>query len=182
MKIITGRFKGRNIPSLKNATYRPSTGKFKEAVFSILSSMDQGLLNGAYILDLFSGTGSLAFEALSRGGAYATLVDINPSHIKATAEFAKQLGISENVTCLRLDATNLPEALYRHDVVFMDPPYMKAMASKTLDSLHTKQWLQENSIIVIELSKTEDIIISHCYETLYNRLYGNTKLIILRYK
>lgn len=182
MKIIAGKFKGRNIPIVKNATYRPSTSKFKEAVFSILISMNPDIWKGTYVLDLFSGTGGLGFEALSRGAAHVTLVDIEPRHIKTTIAFAEELDLMHNITCLCLDATNLPTSHFQYNVVFIDPPYMQTMAQKALHSLHDKQWIKNGALVIIELSRKEDIVIPNCYETLYNRLYSSTRLMILSYR
>ncbi len=185
MKIIAGKFKGRNIRAVKNATYRPSTAKFKEAVFNILASMgsDMGsdILQDAYVLDLFAGTGGLAFEALSRGAARATLIDIEPRHIKAAAEFSEDIGATKTTTFLRLDACNLPDSHYKYDLVFIDPPYMKAMANKALRSLHERGWLKNGSIVVVELAIKEDLAVMDFFNTTLSRVYGGTKLIILEY-
>ena len=83
MKIISGRLKGRPIPTLKNSKYRPSTGKLKESMLNILSSLEQDFFSNKAVLDLFAGSGSLGIEALSRGARHITLVDIEIDHVKA---------------------------------------------------------------------------------------------------
>jgi 16S rRNA (guanine966-N2)-methyltransferase len=181
MKIISGRLKNRLIPSLKNATYRPSTGKFKESVFSILKSMEDDIFDGKSVLDLFAGTGSLAFESLSRGAAHITLVDIEPEHIRVCKEFVEKIGEVDNATFLRLDATNLPLSRVQYDIVFMDPPYEKALCSRTLKSLDEKGWLKEGSILALELGRKEDLVLPARYQMISQRVVGAAKLVILSY-
>jgi 16S rRNA (guanine966-N2)-methyltransferase len=85
MKIIAGKHKNRIIPTIKTADYRPTTTKFREALFSIMASgefFDLQPIVDAKILDLFAGTGILSFESLSRGAKNVTFVDNNPNHLK----------------------------------------------------------------------------------------------------
>lgn len=181
MRIISGRLKGRIIPDNKNFGYRPSTGRFKEAVFSILESKKFIDLQESYVLDLFSGTASFAFESLSRGAKFITAIDRERDLIKISKIFAEKIGESTNTAFLVADATDLPKASVTYDLVFIDPPYFKSLADKALKSLHHKKWLKYNAIILIELSRKEDITIPDYYTTLDERKYGNSKLIILTY-
>ncbi|MBP7189885.1 MAG: 16S rRNA (guanine(966)-N(2))-methyltransferase RsmD [Rickettsiaceae bacterium] len=178
MKIISGRLKGLAIPTIKGANYRPSTGKLKEAIFSILSSGN--MLKGANVLDLFSGTGSLAIESISRGAAFATCIDMQASHIKSIKEFTKQIGESESFSYLILDASNLPKAKMQYDVIFIDPPYFKSLAESALISLHKNGWLKASSTILVEVARKEDVKIPESYEIMAERIYGNSKLLILK--
>lgn len=181
MKIISGRLKGRLIPTIKNPKYRPSTGKLKEAMFSILSSMEKDFFLSKAVLDLFAGTGSLGVEALSRGAAHVTLVDIEIDHIKALKDFATKIGEAENITSLRLDATNLPISYSGYDIVFMDPPYSKSFADKSLRSLAEKSWLNPGAIIIIELESKEVLLTPDIYNIINERIIGKAKLVILEY-
>lgn len=182
MRIISGRLKGRVIPTLKNANYRPSTGKFKEAIFSIITSGKFCDLKDSYVLDLFCGTCSIAFEALSRGARFATAVDKESAHIKISKEFAVSIGEGENISFLTLDATNLPKAQNQYDIIFMDPPYFLNLADKALISLYKKGWLKNESVIMIETHRKEDLKIPECYKVIDQRIYGNSKLIVLSYE
>lgn len=184
LKIISGRLKGRNIETLPNAKYRPSTTKFREGVFSILSSgrfADNDILQDANILDLFAGTGGLSFEGLSRGAKHVYLVEIDRAHIKCIKENAEYIGEENNMTILRLDATNMPEATMQFDIVFMDPPYSKGLVDKSLKSIAKQNWLQDQALVLVETSRRDDIIIPSDYELLDSRIYGNNKMYILRY-
>lgn len=181
MKIIAGKHKGRVVPVIKNANYRPTTGKLKEAIFSILGSNTIVTLEGANVLDLFSGTGSLSFEAISRGASYVLGIDRELSHVKTCREFAIALLEQDNMKFLAADATSLPKAERQYDIVLIDPPYSHQMADKSIVSLYNKEWLKEGSIVMIEASRKEDIKIPEYYEVIDQRIYGNTKLIILRF-
>jgi 16S rRNA (guanine966-N2)-methyltransferase len=182
MRIVSGKYKGMIVPIIKNATYRPTTGKLKEAIFSILSSGTIAELDGANVLDLFTGTGSLAFEALSRGANFVLGIDREANHIKACKEFATKLSEQDNINFLVSDATNLPNAQKQYDIIIIDPPYFHNMADKTIISLHNKGWLNHGAILMIEVGRKEDVKIPEYYTLLDERIYGNTKLIILRYE
>lgn len=183
IRIIAGKHKNRLIPTLKNAKYRPSTSKFREAVFSILTSgefaKNKVLLNNK-ILDLFCGTGSLGFEALSRGSAMVTFVDINYEYLRAAKEFAALIGELENTSFLKLNAVELPKARQPYDIIFMDPPYNQGLVTKTIKSLLDGDWLKDNSIIVIELAANDDFVGFDNLKLIKQRVYGNNKLLILQ--
>jgi 16S rRNA (guanine966-N2)-methyltransferase len=183
MKIISGSLRGLLIPKIKNANYRPSTGKFKEALFSILTSgkwLENGLHN-KNILDLFAGTGSLGLEALSRGAQYVTFVDIETKHLDCIKSFVQKQNIIDKISLLTMDATNLHYAKIQYDVVFLDPPYKQQMVDKSLISLHQSSWLNKDALVIIECALHENIIIPEYYTHLEERTYTNSKMILLQY-
>ena len=185
MKIIAGKFKNRVIPTLKNSDYRPSTAKFREALFSILSSgrfqYDQ-LIENSKVLDLFAGTGSLSLEALSRGNQNITLIDNNKEALDLVSQFVQKINCQDNVKTIVADATNLPRTSQKYSLVFMDPPYHKDYVSKTLASLEKNEWLEAGAVIAIEMSKYDKINFTDKFELLKEKLYGNNRLLILKYE
>ncbi|XVN43444.1 MAG: 16S rRNA (guanine(966)-N(2))-methyltransferase RsmD [Candidatus Rickettsia vulgarisii] len=185
MKIIAGKHKNQVIPVLKGSNYRPSTGKIREAIFSILTSgkfAEQEIFNdNTSVLDLFAGTGSLSFEALSRGAVEVTLVDINANHLKLAKKFAISIGEEENSNFLNISATNLPKATKNFDLVFIDPPYYNNLVKGAVNSLKTGKWLKDSAILVIESAKTDDFSDDSC-QLIKEKIYGDTKLLVLRYK
>lgn len=230
LKIISGKYKNQIIPTAKNIKYRPSTARLKEAIFSILTSgefIDKKLFNeNTQILDLFAGSGSLAFESLSRGAGFATLIDIDTSALKIAAGFAKSLNIENNVHFININALNLQKTTryltkqtYRNefintatsyigisehkntnmayklrlksqfwdmsnkafDLVFIDPPYNKDIVPKVMKLLIKNNWLKNCTIIVIEMSKTDDYALDKNIEIIRTKLYGKSKLLVLRY-
>lgn len=185
LKIISGQFQNQKIPIAKNIKYRPSTGKLKESIFSILTTSEfigNKLFNeNIKVLDLFAGSGSLAFESLSRGAGFATLIDIDPFSLKIVEEFAKSLNIQDKVNYVNINALNLPKANTAFDLVFVDPPYHNKIVPKVMKILIENNWLNANAIIVVEMAKTDNYILNENIEILREKLYGNTKLLVLKY-
>lgn len=185
LRIISGKFQNKIIPTAKNIKYRPSTGKLKEAIFSILTSGEffgSKLFNeNTKVLDLFAGSGSLAFESLSRGAGFATLIDIDLSSLKIAEEFAETLNISDRINFVNINALNLPKANKTFDLIFIDPPYHNNIVPKVMKSLIKNNWLKKDTIIVIETAKTDNYAPDENIEIIREKLYGNTKLLILKY-
>ncbi|RYE06282.1 MAG: 16S rRNA (guanine(966)-N(2))-methyltransferase RsmD [Rickettsiaceae bacterium] len=184
IRITTGKYKNRVIPTQRNHNYRPSTSKIREAIFSILTSgrfSHNNIFPGGQVLDLFAGTGSLAFEALSRGAAGATIVDINEKCLNDAKAFAQSIGEEHNIIFLRLSALALPKAIQQYDLVFIDPPYWKNLISTSLQSLLQGNWLRKGTVIAVESAKTEDFALPQSIDLISERIYGNTKLSILEH-
>lgn len=184
-KIITGKYKGRVIPTNSKADYRPSTSKFREAVFSILTSgkyAPDDVIENSNILDMFSGSGALGFEALSRGAKSVTMLDVNRDYLKISQEFAKKIGISDDeIKFICASALNLPKSKKEFNIVFMDPPYGKDFVAKSLKNLVKNNWLLDNSLIIIESEYGCDFALDDHYEEILKRDYGKSILTILKY-
>ena len=119
IRVTGGELRGRRLHVPKRGV-RPTTGMVREAIFSMLGSVE-----GARILDLFAGTGALAIEALSRGAAQATLVDTNPAAARRNLE---SLGLGDRATAMRDDAAHYLRRAGpgSFDLVLCDPPYRLA--------------------------------------------------------
>lgn len=132
MRIITGTARGRKLRTLEGNDVRPTTDKVKEAIFSAV----QFQIPGAFVLDLFAGSGQLGIEALSRGAAKAVFVDKSKSSINiiteniATAEFQDQSRVifMDSIDFLKSDTG-------KYDLVFLDPPYNKGILEQVLPLL-----------------------------------------------
>jgi 16S rRNA (guanine966-N2)-methyltransferase len=179
MRIISGKYKNRNIPVNKTSNYRPSTAKFKEALFSILIA-GAFLNEDTEVLDLYSGTGAIGFEALSRGAASLTFIDNEPEHINLSKEFARKIGAQDDCTFLTMNAQLLSKSLKQYDLIFMDPPYYGDIVNKTIKSLMRSGWLKEGSIIVSEMHIKDKTPSFDSLEILKEKIYGNNKLVIFR--
>ncbi len=185
MKIISGKYKNRVITTPKSFVHRPSTSKFREALFSILSSgqfINDNIIENAKVLDLYSGTGSLSFEAISRGANNVTMVDISKEYLDSAISFAKQLGEEGAVRTLCLDARHLPQSNEKFNLVFMDPPYHNELIGKTLGALQFKGWLEDRALIALEMGKKEKVEIPSQFVLVKEKLYGNIKLVLVRYE
>ena len=185
LRIIAGKYKNRVIPTLKKTIYRPSTSRLREALFSILTSgefAENQILQGANILDAFCGSGSLGFEALSRGAKSVTFIDLNGDCLKLARQFATTIGELENTSFLNLNSQILPKAADKFDIVFIDPPYHNKLAEKAIDSLLEGGWLLPGALLVVEVAKTEDLMIPKNIQLIKERLYNNNKLLLLKYE
>lgn len=188
MRVIAGKFKGRNIETLKDhsPTLRPTTGVAREALFNILSHgqfAEDGtnILHGARVLDLYCGSGALAIEAMSRGAGYAVFIDMEKKHLDIARKNIEKLGESENAAFIRADSSNPPPAHVPCNLVFIDPPYNKGLAQITLENLMKGNWLTKDAILVIETAKREDVIVPEGFEELEDRTYGNSRMRIIRW-
>ncbi len=122
MRIIAGRYRGRVLPGPAGTGVRPATDKVRGAIFNILQNRLD--LNGIDVLDLFAGTGSLGFEALSRGAANVTFVEDNRRAAEDIRHNAAILGCADACDILREDAVAfLSRRSGIFGLVFADPPY-----------------------------------------------------------
>lgn len=176
MRVITGTARGMRLKTLEGNDVRPTAEKIKEAMFSIV----QFDLEDAVILDLFSGSGQLGIEALSRGAAKAYFVDSSPASISVVRENLKHTKLEENaVVCNMPNSAFLRTTPAKFDIAFLDPPYGKKLIQRSLPALTEK--MSDNGIIVCEhekecrLPETEgDFTISKTYR------YGQICLTVYR--
>ena len=156
MRIISGRLGGRRIKTVEGEGYRPAMGKTRESLFSMLTS--RGVVwEGARVLDLFAGSGSLAFEAVSRGAELAVLVENSAVAARCLADNIRQLGVEDCVRLIRDDVrktlNNTPMGCF--DLVFLDPPYRKNLLNATLQGLLKRNWLAPGALICAEIEKAK---------------------------
>ncbi|MGH2993185.1 MAG: RsmD family RNA methyltransferase [Solirubrobacterales bacterium] len=119
MRVVAGELGGRRLEAPKGAGVRPTADRVREALFSILGEID-----GARVLDLYSGTGALAIEAVSRGAGSALLVDTDPAVARSNVE---ALGVSDRCEIVRADVIRyLKRERDEFDLIFCDPPYKLA--------------------------------------------------------
>jgi 16S rRNA (guanine966-N2)-methyltransferase len=128
MRIVAGRWRGRQIGAPRDERVRPTGDRVREAWMSIVNP----LLAGAKVLDLFAGSGALGLEALSRGAAHVDFVEIAPASLAALRANAETLGAGADAVIHRADALRFVERLEPHayDVAFADPPYDHDQAAK----------------------------------------------------
>ena len=154
MRIIAGEFKGRRLAAVRGRI-RPTSDKVREAIFNILGPR----VLGAQVLDLFAGTGALTLEALSRGAAGAVLVDEDGAALGVLRENLESLGIKERVRVLALPVAGALRKLAaqgaRFSLIFLDPPYGRGWAQKTLKALEASGLLMPDASIVAEHSHRE---------------------------
>ena len=122
MRIIGGSLKGKTISPPRGYQARPTTDFAREALFDILSNEYE--FEDLSVLDLFSGTGAISFEFISRGAGHTWCVEMSPANAAFISSTAKQFGIGDKVSVVRHNVFDfLPICSRKFDIVFADPPY-----------------------------------------------------------
>ncbi len=147
MRIIAGKHRGRVLKEFKGRDIRPTADRAKEAIFNIL----QTDIVGSVFLDLFTGTGNMGIEALSRGAEKAVMVDSSKESV-AIAQFNANL-IKENSEIICADAlTFVLSTRQKFDIIFLDPPY-NIDATPVLEGIAQNQLLNEGGVVIYEHSE-----------------------------
>lgn len=171
MRVVAGTHGGRVLQAPKGTATRPTSDRVREALFSMLASVQ-----GAHVLDLFAGSGALGIEALSRGAATATFVDSAAPAVTTIRSNLESLGLE--ATVLRMPAlralTCTPVADRQYDLVFLDPPYRLAssLAPELLTAL--PPILAPAARVVVESDRRAPLVLD--LPLLRERLYGDTMI------
>lgn len=155
MRIITGTARGTKLLSPEGEATRPTSERAKEAIFSMLAFEVQGRC----VLDLFSGSGQLALEALSRGAAHATMVDSARSAVEIILRNIIKTHMEDRAVALEMDCAQFlrtARADNPFDLIFIDPPYALHAVPHMLRSILERGLAAPNAIIVCE-SEEEDL-------------------------
>ena len=168
MRIVSGKWKGKRIVAPKNLPTRPTTDFAKEGLFNILNN--RFFFDDLRILDLFAGTGNIAYEFASRGAGEITCVDQNKGCVRFVGEMADDLGA--NIQPVQLDAwLFVQKTTTSYDIVFADPPYDWDKHEALAEALIQKGFLKEGGEAIIEHSADTDL--SHLPGFFEHRKYGH---------
>lgn len=180
MRIITGSAKGRKIKAPKDSkVIRPALAQVREAIFSSL-----GDISDKVVMDIFAGTGSLGLEALSRGCEKVYFVDGDATAVRLILENLEHLGFLKNAHVFK---RNMPRGLesikldQKPNVIFVDPPYDKGLIDKTLVVLAKQNYVDPETLIIIEHTKRE-VPANPGFEVVKQKNFGQTFLTYLKIK
>ena len=177
MRIITGKFKGRNIPVPKTGLLRPTSDRAKEALFSVIDA--RTYFDGTRVLDLFAGSGSLGLEAISRGAESSVFVDIEPDHIRHIEKIARQFGIEDQIRTYTMDVEMFLETNPGgFDFIFADPPYDYYDFPGLVETVLSGDWLNPGGCFILEHDKTNDFEPHH--HCVFSKAYGRTVIAIFK--
>lgn len=184
MRVVGGRLRGRNITSPASRDIRPTQDRLRESLFNILMHAYGDPCANARVLDLFAGTGALGIEAISRGASFTLFVDNGAEARALLRNNVEALGLGGVSKVYRRDATDLGPAhpLQPFALAFLDPPYGRGMAEKSLASLRDGRWLTQDALVVVEESKASAVVAPEGFEELERRAYDDTEFVFLRLK
>lgn len=176
MRVVAGTFGGRPLKTLDGKITHPTTDKVKGAIFNMIGPY----FDGGRVLDLFSGSGSLAIEAISRGMDEAVLVERNRQAQAIITENIKMTKAQNQFHLLKMDANKAIGVLKGpFDLVLLDPPYAKEEIIKNITDLEDAGLLSEEVMIVCESDKAVDLPeeISH-FGIWKQKTYGISKVTV----
>lgn len=181
MRIISGEYRGRKLKAVPGKHTRPTTDKVKESIFNMIGPY----FNGGHCLDLFSGSGSLGIEAVSRGMERAVLVDKAAPAIQTIRDNVAMTKEPEKFEIMRSSANQavnkLSETNQTFELVFLDPPYAKQQIVKQIELMLTKNLLTHGALIVCEVDKDIELPenVSSAY-AIKNVVYGITRIVVYK--
>lgn len=147
MRVITGSARGKRLKEPRNQDTRPTTDRVKEGLFNIV----QFDLEGRRVLDLFAGTGQLGIEALSRGAAHVTFVDLRRESAALVQENLALTGLADRANVVQGDSLAFLAACgEKFDMVFIDPPYNTPLLEQALELAAKIDILREHGIMICE--------------------------------
>lgn len=182
MRIIGGLARGTKLYTLEGINTRPTLDRVRESLFNII----QNNIKDSVLLDLFSGSGAIGLESISRGARKAVLCDKNKQAIQIISKNVEKLRAKEKVEVLCIDYERyLNSTKEQFDYIYIDPPYNTNYISSSIQIINDRDLLTENGIVIAETDEKERVeeeiskfnISINIYDT---RKYGRAWLIFMR--
>lgn len=180
MKVISGLLKGREIEGFFLKGTRPTMDRVKESLFAII----QEDIKESVVLDLFSGSGNLAIEALSQGAKFCYCNDKSREAVRVILRNIEKFDICNQVEIMNYSFEKcllyLKNKGLLFDVIFLDPPYDTDYVEKSLKLIDSNQLLREGGIIVCETNDLARIPDNLSFSIVKNKKYGDKYIVILK--
>lgn len=177
MRIITGRYKGRHFDIPRTFKARPTTDFAKENIFNVLLGYTD--FDGIRALDLFSGTGSITLEMLSRGCRQVVSIEADRDHHRFILDCVKKLGEEDTVQCIRADVFRYVKSCRQQfDLIFADPPYALPQLATIPELVLQGNILAPKGVFVFEHGKDNDF--SQHPRFVEHRQYGSVNFSLFR--
>lgn len=179
MRVIAGKLKGRRLKALEGQSTRPTSDMIKESIFNLIGPY----FEAATVVDLFSGSGSLGIEALSRGVDHAYLVDHNPEATAIIRDNVHSLGLNDQVDILTMSAQAALHYFKSHGIVInlllLDPPYDMEGLEELLADILSLDLISPRALVVCETSKRVELAEKiGSLEVIKNRKYGKSRVTV----
>lgn len=183
MRIIAGTLKGRRLTSPSDESIRPTSDRTRESIFNLLMHGYYGgeAIIDQHILDVCCGTGALGLEAISRGAARATFIDISKKSIQLARDNALHCGVASKCHFLQTDARNIGRNTHEPAALMLiDAPYDAPLLKPIYTTLHKNNWLADGCMLVAELPFTQKPPELEHAEYLEMRKYGKATVHVWR--
>lgn len=179
MRIISGKYRGKKLLSPKNNTVRPTSNMIKESIFNTI----QFDIQDSIFLDLFSGSGSMGIEAISRKAKFCYFIDSSKESINLINENLKTIK-ENNFKVLNKDYKDAIIFLKNQifDYIFIDPPYKMDNINEILYLLYKYKLIDSSSLIIYEKNYNLKIDYDTMFEIVKNKKYSKTEIVYLRLK
>ncbi len=179
--VIAGDLKGRKITAPDLGITRPPLTRLRKSIFDFLKPY----LDGARYLDLFSGTGSYLFEAVSRGASKAVGVELNRDLVASINDQAVKFEIGERLSCVEADVLKILPVIEAgetaFDIVMIAPPQYRSLIHKTIATLLSTNLISSETLVLCQHDSSETEKIDWIkFEVVQQRKYGNTTFTILK--
>jgi 16S rRNA (guanine966-N2)-methyltransferase len=183
MRIVGGRLRGRALVGPTGDGIRQTSDRLRESLFNVLTHAYDDAVVGARVIDLFAGTGALGLEAMSRGAAYALLVDDGAAARGLIRQNVEALGLAGATRLFKRDATRMGPAAPNppFNLVFCDPPYGCDLAGAALASCAEGGWLTQGALILVEEQAAVEIAWPPAFDLLERRVYGDSQVALARF-
>ena len=183
MRIISGKARGTKLYTLDGTATRPTLDRVKESLFNII----QNDIEDSTVLDLFSGSGAIGLEFLSRGAKRAVLCDSSKDAIKIIKQNVQKTHFEEKVEVYNMEFTKLVERLQnqKFDIIYIDPPYATDFIKISLEKIIEYELVNENTKIIVETDDETRIlnqIEKMDVEITDKRKHGRATIIFLKYR
>jgi 16S rRNA (guanine(966)-N(2))-methyltransferase RsmD len=184
MRVIAGKARRLMLKTIEGQDTRPTTDRIKETLFNMINTD----MPDCTFLDLFSGSGAIGIEALSRGAKLAVMIEQNPKAAECIRENLKTTKLEEEGIVMNCDVltglSRLEGKGYVFDYVFMDPPYNMEWEKKVLEALVNSSMIQEHTVIITEasLETSFDYLESMGYGIIKDKNYKTNKHVFIEKK
>lgn len=181
MRVIAGSARRLSLKTVEGLDTRPTTDRIKETLFNMINDK----VCESNFLDLYSGSGAIGIEALSRGASSCYFVENNISAVKCIEENLKNTRLEKNAIVIRHDVNSslskLSDTGSVFSIVFMDPPYQKQLEEETLKNLVKYKLINQETLIIVEADKMTDFgfISSIGLKIIKEKIYKTNKHVFI---
>ena len=183
MRVISGKAKGTKINSIESTETRPTLDRVKESLFNII----QNDIKDTLVLDLFSGSGAIGIEFLSRGAQKAYFCENNYNAVKVIEQNLEKTNLKEKAVVIENDYKKVLKKLnvlnLKFDYIYIDPPFQKNIATVAIKELLKNELLKDDGIVILETDEKERELmeLKNIDIEIYDiRKYGRISLIFLK--